>query len=614
SNTGQRLVIKQAFEKATTHTLMLSYLCSPKQTVYFLGWNDDIVGNEQIWTQGQGKYTSHWLPSFDEMQEKVEFDINIIADVGYEVIANGQLTSKKERETNTAQWSFDMEKPMSSYLLAFSMGDYSQNKLTSASGIPILNYYYPADSVRVEPTYRYTQEIFDFLEDEIGVPYPWQNYKQIPVRDFLYGGMENTGTTIFSDGYVIDSTAFVDKNYVNVNAHELAHQWFGNLVTEKNGNHHWLHEGFATYYAYLAEKEIFGDEHFYWKLYHTLMELQDSVESGEGQSLIDPKASSLIFYEKGAWALYSLHEQLGEEAFRKGIQNYLHTYQFKNVTVDDFLKEMEEASDLELTNFSNKWLKDKNVPFKASLDSLARKQASLQLLLEMQEALEQSKGDTIDYLDYWNRSSSVHFKQYVLENYMSELPQEIIMDAFASNDLRIRQTLAVKMDSIPIHLKSNYESLLEDDSYVTQENALYKLWANFPQERATYLNALRNTIGLPNKNVRLLWLTLAIVTNDYQPHRAQAYFSELGSYTSPKFTWEVRMGAFQYLKEIGFTNESLKNLMNATVHHSWQFRQFARNLLDTILKDPDYKVRIEVLSKELKGDELRYMNTKLGRK
>ena len=268
NNNGQTISVYKKFKKRKTYALTLEYKTKPKQTLYFIGWEDPLAGSGQVWTQGQGKYTSHWLPSFDDMTEKVEFDLNITFDKNYEVIANGKLLKINEND-RLKTWSFDMGNTMSSYLLAFAIGDYDKQELSSTSGIPIANYYYPKDSLNTEPTYRYTKEIFDFLEKEISVPYPWQDYKQVPVKDFLYAGMENTGATIFSDGYVIDSTAFIDKNYVNVNAHEMAHQWFGNLVTEKDGNHHWLHEGFATYYAYLAEKEIFGDVHFYWKLYDT---------------------------------------------------------------------------------------------------------------------------------------------------------------------------------------------------------------------------------------------------------------------------------------------------------------------------------------------------------
>ena len=203
TTTEKTISIKQKFKKGQSHKLNIEYVAKPKQTVYFIGWDDEILGNEQIWTQGQGKYTSHWLPSFDDMEEKIEFDLTIEANTNYQVIANGNLLMKSNESEEFSVWFFDMKKPMSSYLLAFAIGDYHKQVLRSDSGVAIENYYYPSDSLKVEPTYRYTKEIFDFLEKEIGVAYPWQNYKQVPVHDFLYAGMENTSATFFSDAYEI---------------------------------------------------------------------------------------------------------------------------------------------------------------------------------------------------------------------------------------------------------------------------------------------------------------------------------------------------------------------------------------------------------------------------
>lgn len=609
SNSGTRISIAKNFKKGRDYRLKLSYSCTPKQTVYFLGWGDDITDNEQVWTQGQGKYTSHWLPSFDDMEEKVEFDLSISFDGSFEVIANGKLVSVKSDAERNKTWHFDMEHPMSSYLLAFAIGHYEKQELVSKSGIPITNYFYPQDSLRVEPTYRHTKRIFDFLEDEIGVSYPWQNYKQIPVHDFLYAGMENTGTTIFSDGYVIDATSFIDKNYVNVNAHELAHQWFGNLVTEKDGNHHWLHEGFATYYAYLAEKELFGDDHFYWKLYTSLMQLQNLSEKGEGESLLNPKASSLTFYEKGAWALFMLRELIGDKAFQNGIQKYLQKYSFKNVTVSDFLEEMESASGNDLSEFNKDWLDTTGIPYDQAKKSLAKHAPSLQLLFEMEADLKKAQSDDIDYTKYWNDSPSIHLKKYILEKHQNNLPEELIEKAFASDTIPVRQALSTTTD-IKKFSKEDYESLLNDRSYITVENALFKLWKTYPQDRTEYLDKTADIVGLPNKNVRLLWLTLAMLTQDYQGRNTKLFFDELSGYTHSEYAFEVRQAAFFYLKEaFGLTDQSLENLIQATNHHAWQFKKFARNLLKEVLKDPDYKKRIENVAKELNDEELRYLNS-----
>ncbi|EAR01487.1 M1 family metallopeptidase [Maribacter sp. HTCC2170] len=608
-----RVTINKRFKKGKYYTITLEYIAKPKQTVYFLGWDDEVSGNEQIWTQGQGKYTSHWLPSFDDMIEKVAFDLSITFDKEYPVIANGSLKGIEDQEPQALMWSYDMQKPMSSYLLAFVIGEYRKQELTSTSGIPIENYYYPKDSSRVEPTYRFTKEIFDFLEKEIGIPYPWQNYKQVPVHDFLYAGMENTGTTIFSGGYVIDSTAFIDKNYVNVNAHEMAHQWFGNLVTEKDGNHHWLHEGFATYYAYLAERELFGDEHYYWKLYDTANQLNELSEGGKGEALTNPKASSLTFYEKGAWALVMLREQVGGVAFKKGIQGYLDNFQFKNVTIADFLNEIGKSSGQDLTDFRDNWLEKTSFRTKEVNKYLSASSKRIKDIIDLEVRLSKlpEEQDSILRL-FWNKHKSESYRSRLIHKYFDKLDQETMIEALNDSLIRVRQAVAINLKQVPVGLKSDFETLLKDQSYINKEYALLKLWSSFPEERSKYLDETKGAIGLPNKNIRLLWLTLAILTTDYEQNTTRNYIDELMGYTSSIHSWEIRMGAFQYLFEaLGLNHTGLKNLFEATTHHSWQFKKYARSLLDELLKDSDYLVQIRKISKELNEVELRYLRTKI---
>jgi len=347
TNSTDKIWFVSNFLTGKTYTVSFIYDATPKQTLYFT--------NNQIWTQGQGKYTSHWLPSLDDMNDKIEFDLSILAPKNKAVIANGKLLHIKELDSLT-KWTYDMENPMSSYLVAFAIGDFNKKVIHSKTGIPIELYYKPQDSLSREPTYRYSKLIFDFFEEEIGVLYPWQNYKQVPVNDFLYAGMENTTATFFSEAFVVDSVGFKDRNYVHVNAHELAHQWFGNLVTETESKHHWLHEGFATYYAQQAERQIFGDDYFYWKLFQSAEQLTLLSNEGKGESLINPNASSLTFYEKGAWALHILNEIIGEENFKIAVKNYLEKQQFKNVSTEDFMAEIENVYQGDLSGFKQDWL------------------------------------------------------------------------------------------------------------------------------------------------------------------------------------------------------------------------------------------------------------------
>ncbi len=603
-NSGKQLGFKAPKIKGN-HKLFIRYVAKPRQTVYYIGLNDRITGNEQLWTQGQGKYTSHWLPSFDDMDEKVEFDLTLNTDEGYTVITNGKLTEKNVTE-GIIDWHFDMQDPMSSYLAAFVIGNFNKKELKSNSGIPIELYYEPKDSLKVEPTYRYSKEIFDFLEEEIGIPYPWQNYKQVPVQDFLYAGMENTSATIFSNTYVIDSTAFVDKNYVNVNAHELAHQWFGNLVTEKSGKHHWLHEGFATYYAYLAERQLFGEDYFYWKLYATAKTLHNLSESGGGEALTNPNANSLTFYEKGAWALVMLKDRVGKEAFDTGIKAYLSKHQFKNVTISDFLKEMETTSNQSLEDFEVLWLESEQFPWTKIKQKLKQESKSLRMVFEMEDEFQKIKSDDLNFEAYWNASESSNFKQYLIKQHHKILPETILNKAFSSNDIKIRQALATSLLGIKgtrkltEELISKYETLLEDQSYVTIESALVKLWSTFPEKRADYFSKTKEIIGLPNKNIRLLWLALALITPDYQLESKDAFYQELNGYTNNHHHFEVRQLAFEYLSQIKALNDaSLINLIEASEHHVWQFKKSSRNLLKELSKRNDYKTRLSTIAKSL---------------
>ncbi|WP_317043701.1 M1 family metallopeptidase [Cellulophaga tyrosinoxydans] len=615
--TNERIIIAKKFKKGEKYSLTLNYTTIPKQTVYFIGWDAATEhGQNQIWTQGQGKYTSYWLPSFDDMTEKVEFDMSIIFDEKYEVISNGTLVKTEKQQANLQKWTFDMQNPMSSYLVAFAIGNYKTVAQTSTSQIPLNLYFYPEDSLKVEPTYRYTKQIFDFLEDEIGVAYPWQNYKQIPVKDFLYAGMENTGATIFSDAYMIDSTAFIDKNYVNVNAHELAHQWFGNLVTEVDGNSHWLHEGFATYYALLAEKEIFGDDYFYWKLFDSAEQLKLAAENGQGEALQNDKASSLTFYEKGAWALVMLRNEIGDKAFKNGIKTYLENYKFKNVTIKDFIIEMEKASEKSLANYQSEWLTNKEFPIENVKEFLSAKAISLASYYQLKAQLDSNSNDhskkEIFTKTFLETSSSALRKQIIQTTPQEQLSDTVFKQVLASDDVLTRQGLIINTTKIPQHLKSQFETLMNDNSYVTIENALLKLWYNFPEDRKKYMETTKDIIGLPDYNVRLLWLTLALVTENYNSLKTKEYFDELGSYTSPTYSPEIRQKALLYLHQtLGLTDEHLKNLINASMHHSWQFKKFARALIDDVLKDEDYKNRITALLPMLNSEEQRYIKSKL---
>ncbi|MEP0213822.1 MAG: M1 family metallopeptidase [Cellulophaga sp.] len=607
-----RITIFKKLKKNKKYTLKLVYSAKPKQALYFFGWNNSDDKNNQIWTQGQGKYTSNWLPSFDDMNEKVVFNLNITFNKNYQVIANGKLKNTSVKDT-LKRWQYGMNNPMSSYLLAFAIGKYTVHKQISDSGVPLKLYYYPKDSVKVEPTYRYSKAIFNFLEQEIGIAYPWQVYKQVPVRDFLYAGMENTTTTIFSDAYVVDSIAYNDKNYINVNAHELAHQWFGDLVTEVDSKSHWLHEGFATYYAYLAEKEVLGEEHFNWKLFATSLQLDKFSRENGGEALLNPKASSLTFYEKGAWALHALVHKVGKDAFNKGVKNYLQKYKYKNVKVTDFISSIEEASGVSLQDYKLNWLTAKEFPISKAKSILKKSSSSIATFYKLQKELTVNKEQNNVIIDrYWDKAASAQLKKYIVEFYSKSLSSKIKTEILNSNDVVLRQTLLLNTQKLLGDDVTYFESFLTDKSYTTIENALYKLWIYNPAKRATYLNKTKGVIGFSNKNVRQLWLALAIMTKEYDVDYKSDYLKELQGYTNNSEYFETRQLAFSYLNDLFYLDETnLVDLIYATNHPVWQFKKFARNMVDDLIQKKEYKKLFVALEAQVSKSNFNYVKSKL---
>ncbi|CAM3429940.1 M1 family metallopeptidase [Aequorivita lipolytica] len=591
------------FEKGRIYKADFWYKMEPKQTLYFF--------DDQIWTQGQGKYTSHWLPSIDDVNDKIEFDLMFTAPNDKTVIGNGKLKFfDKLYDSNT--WLYDMKQPMSSYLVAFAIGDFNKKELVSNSGIPLELYYKPSDSLKVEPTYRYSKQIFDFLETEIGVPYPWQNYKQVPVRDFLYAGMENTTATFFSEAFVVDSTGFNDRNYVNVNAHELAHQWFGNLVTEKANEDHWLQEGFATYYALLAEKHIFGDDYYYWQLYQTAEQLKAMSDEGKGESLLNPKASSLTFYQKGAWALHILRNRIGDEQFKTAIKNYLEKYSFKNVSTEDFLNEVKNVSEVDITDFEKDWLQQTAFKAEEAYHSLLKSNFIMkyfEVSALRAKPLEDKKSQLNTALTFPNDFIGQEAVYQLVNEPISEtLP--LYKKAFESNNLYVRQAVALSLQTIPKDLQTEYESLLNDASYVTLETALYKLWIQFPEKRIDYLNQTKDIEGFQNKNIRQLWLTLALITENYQNSEKENYLNELKNYTSEDFSFEIREKAFEYVNELQLWDlKTLKNLAEACVHPTWRFSKPSKELLNNLLQEKRYYEQIKILGRQVSEKAANYLNS-----
>jgi aminopeptidase N len=604
-NSGKQLQIVGNFQKGENH-LTFEYKVKPKQALYFI----DIENKEvQIWTQGQGRYTSNWFPSFDDVNEKVIFSLGISYDAAYKVVSNGILKEKVVKG-DLLHWQYEMEKPMSSYLLMLAVGKYDKREFKAKSNIPLEYYLKNKDLVRFEPTFRYSKRIFDFLEKEIGVKYPWKIYRQIPVRDFLYAGMENTTSTLLATRYVVDSTGFVDRNYTNVDAHELAHHWFGDLITAESSKHHWLQEGFATYFAALAERDIFGDDYFYSKLYDTAQQIKFASRT-DSIPVLNPKASSLTFYEKGAWSLFVLHESIGDKAFKKAIKSYLKKYAYQNVNTQNFFDEIKKVSSFDLEKFQKTWLESTAFDTPTA-NALLSKNKSIQIRLEVDKLKKTPLAEKREFFIKTLNSDVYHtVKEAIidqLENEKYEAKKELLLLALQSNIIQIRQTVAETLTKIPEDFRTDYETLLDDKSYQTQEVTLYWLWRNFPDHRAEYLNKSKNWIGFNDYNLRTLWLSLALSTTNYG-NNPDELVNELIAFSSTKYEATTRQNALEKLIAFKIINDQvLSNLVLATTHHMWQFSKFGRDTIRLLLKNPEMRVSFERILPNLTPDEQFQLN------
>ena len=339
-----------------THNLTIEYEATPRKGIYFIGWNDPKnLSRKQIWTQGQGIDNRHWIPCYDESNDKLTTEVIVTFDKEYKVLSNGTKLEEKDNGNGTKTWHYKMQHEHTTYLMMLGIGKYEIEEHKSASGVPINLWYYPEHKDRVEPSYRYSVEMFDFFEKEIGVPYAWESYSQIPVQDFMYGAMENTTATLFGDFFMVDKRGYLDRNYVAVNAHELAHQWFGDLVTERSASHHWLQESFATHYNLTYEREVFGQDHFDWARREAVNKALDASKADK-KPIAHSEAGSPRHYPKGSIVLQMMKYVVGREGYNKSIKHYLEDHKYKNVDSEDLLIAFHETLGKSLDWFWEEWV------------------------------------------------------------------------------------------------------------------------------------------------------------------------------------------------------------------------------------------------------------------
>lgn len=339
----------------------IDYSAQPNAGLYFrtadMGYPDS---DTHIWTQGEAHEARHWFPCFDYPNERSSTEIICHVPAEMTVLSNGKRMGEHTDAAGLKAVRWLQEKPHANYLMCLVAGNFTKFEKQHRD-IPLAFYTQPTLAEHAPNSFVDTPDIMAFFENEIGMPFPWVKYDQVTIADFTAGGMENTTLTTLTDGTVFSKATENIRSTRSLDAHEMAHQWFGDYVTCKDWSHLWLNEGFATYYTHLYEGHKYGRDAMLYRLH------RDAV----GQILRNDKDTRSIVYKeytdpmqqfdyraypKGAWVLHMLRSQLGDDLYRKCIQVYLEKHGLSSVVTDDLRKIIEEQSGRPMDRFFDQWL------------------------------------------------------------------------------------------------------------------------------------------------------------------------------------------------------------------------------------------------------------------
>jgi len=361
--TDQKVIVtfSEPIPAGQESTVTIKYSVRPRKGLYFrtaeMGYNPE---DTHLWTQGEPIEARYWYPSFDSPNEKFTSEVTCRVPAGMVVLSNGKLMSEEKHAGSdllAVRWLQD--KPHANYLICLVAGHLKKVE-DKYKNIP-LAFYTPASQIeQAMHSFKETKDMMAFFEQEIGVPYPWAKYYQVCVDDFGWGGMENTSLTTLNDRTLHTPEFETLRSSQGLIAHELAHQWFGDLVTCKDWAHLWLNEGFASYYDLLYENHKNGRDKFLYDLYQSakgIINQADQTNAVVRRDYNEPEQQfGYQVYPKGAWVLHMLRSQVGEELYRRCIKTYLERHQYDNVVTEDLNAVFEELSGRSFDQFFDQWV------------------------------------------------------------------------------------------------------------------------------------------------------------------------------------------------------------------------------------------------------------------
>ena len=337
----------------------------------------------------------HWIPSLDHPSAKASVTFNITASANNLVVANGSLDHVETTAEGNRTWTYTEEAPIPPYCMIIGAGQFNKSEPLHSSLTPLSIYVPGSDAIAAQKGFAPANPILQYFSQTVGA-YPYEKLALI-VGNTRFGGMENSGAIVFAAGLFTNADQKPSPPYdipnstLNVVAHEIAHQWFGDSVTESTWSDLWLSEGFATYFAGLFFQRSQGEAAFqeYMK---QAAQVVFEYEQKSNAPIFDRETEDLFKllnpnnYHKGAWVLHMLRSQLGDESFFKGIKAYYDSHKNGNATSEDLRSALEKASGKGLSNFFKRWIYESGHPVYKLSSQWNSQQQKLTLKLEQNQA------------------------------------------------------------------------------------------------------------------------------------------------------------------------------------------------------------------------------------
>ena len=323
---------------------------NPQRGLYFISPNEDYPNKPtQVWTQGEDEDSRFWFPCFDYPGQLATSEIRVKVPAGFTAISNGELINTQKVDDGVVyHWSQQQVHP--TYLMTLAVGDFAEIA-DEWRGKPVTYYVEKGREEDAKRSMGKTPRMVEFLSQKYGYEYPYPKYAQVCVDDFIFGGMENTSTTLLTDRCLLDERAATDNMRTeSLVLHELAHQWFGDLVVIKHWSHAWIKEGMASY------AEVFWTEEEYGKddaAYYLLNEARTYIAEDSSRyrrpivTNIYREAIELYdrhLYEKGACVYHMIRAILGDELFDKAIHTFVKDNAHNTVETVDLLRAIDKAT------------------------------------------------------------------------------------------------------------------------------------------------------------------------------------------------------------------------------------------------------------------------------